>query len=181
VGNALLVEQDVLRLEVAVDEAEAVGVVQTVGNGGGDLGGARPGRGDEPAQGAAQQQLHGHDLQLLMLELVVDPGHVGMVEQVGGEKDLAGGVLVAIAARQQLEGDLAMVEGVVGAVDGSGAAPPQPLAQQVAADVVPRARLAGSGRARGGGVDGGAFEVATRVDHRRGRGGGAGRCRRCVT
>ena len=104
----LAVEQDVAGLDVAMDEAAAVGGVQRIGDLGGDR--DRPGRVERAL--AAQQRLqvaaadvaHGDEQAPVALARLVDRYDVRVV-QAGGEARLAQQRLTGRAGREQLERD----------------------------------------------------------------------------
>lgn len=86
-------EQDVVRLDVTVQHALAVGVAERRGHRQADRAGLFGSqRAAPPGQRSPGQQLHHHQAQIVGLDIVVDPDHMGMIEpaqhpRLGGEVD----------------------------------------------------------------------------------------------
>ena len=149
-------QHDVLGLDVAVDDAVAVGVVQRGGDFGGDPHGVGHGElllpGEPVAQRFALDERHdvvGGALHLARVEQAEDVG----VLQGGDGLDFAqeplgtdhGGELGA----EHLDGDLAVVLEIVGEVDGGHAALPQFALEAVAVGHGTGQALAGIGHRAG--------------------------------
>ena len=166
--GAVAPEQDVGRLEVAVDQPGRVGGREPLPGRDEALANLLPrvrlalGSGVDPAlEAAAVDELHGHEHPLAVGPDVVDGDDVGVAE-LGHRLGLAQESALALgrghgpgaAREQQLDGDLAVELGIVGGVDLPHAADAEPLEHDVAADLVAadeRARLARAerGLARG--------------------------------
>ena len=86
--RAVAVEQDVGRLDVAVDQAGLVGVLQPLGRLADVVGGAidaqRPEAGDDVLQADAVHVVHDQEVQAAVLVDVVGLDQVGMVQHAGG-------------------------------------------------------------------------------------------------
>ena len=106
--GALAFDQDVVRLDVAVDDAGGVGGVERFGDlaeqGDGARRRQRPLAVDRPAQVAALDQAHRHDQLAVDLARVEDRHHRRVVE-AGGEAGLAQEALAEALAVGQLAGD----------------------------------------------------------------------------
>jgi hypothetical protein len=135
-------EEQVLGLDVPVDDAAAVGVVDGVDRLDQQLDRA-PGRGHQLAHRAPADQLHGQVVAALLLAHLVDGDDVGMRE-ARGHLRLAGEALAVdgLALVDDLEGHEALQAQLPGAVDHAGAAAAHPLEQDVASQSCLPGRLA---------------------------------------
>jgi hypothetical protein len=142
-GAAVVADQDVAGLEVAVDEADGVGggeALADLAEDADDLAPA-PRRGGEPGvEGGAGDVLH-HQKELLAVDVdVVDRHDVGVREAGEPLRFAQQAEAAAVAAGrvglrvEQLEGDRALELGVVGEVDDAHAALSQGALEGVAAD-----------------------------------------------
>ena len=171
-GRPVLGDEDVGRLDVAVDDAARVGGGQAVGDLGGDGQGLGRGQGaalDLGPQALAAAEGHGDEhAPVLALADLVDGADVRVVEDGGGlglvDEALAGLGVVDELRGQELEGDGAAELEVVGLVDDAHAA---------AADLAEEAIFAGDD---GAGEDAAGERVDGRGEGGRigGRGGGGG-------
>ena len=133
-------DEDVGRLDVAVDEPGLVGEVQGGGDLAGDLGGLL-GRdvavgAQDVGQRAAVDELHGDEVRAGVLAPVVDADDVGVAE-VGRGLGLAAEPLDEVGVdgelgEQHLDGDLAVEQAVAPEEHVGHAAAPDALAQLVA-------------------------------------------------
>ncbi|MNS73448.1 hypothetical protein D3C72_1068910 [compost metagenome] len=134
--DAAVVEQnDVVRLDVAVDDAVGVGVVQGAADLGADVDELLDAEGlahvDVVLEGLALEQLHHHEVALAFLEVVEDADDVGVLELAGrlglaleARDDVF--FLVGLhqpAHRQLLDGHLAAEPVILGEVNHAHAAP----------------------------------------------------------
>ncbi len=143
--RAVLVEEEVGGLDVAVHEPAVVGVVQRLGDLASDerrLGGRQVGTTiEEGAQRPAAQQLDHHERETVVLPPVVDGHDVGVVQR-GGELRLGleaahePGV-VAEPGLEDLDGDAASEPDVVGQVDPPARARADRRQQPIAGDEHP--------------------------------------------
>ena len=151
------VEPDVARLDVAVDDAALVGVIEAGADVEGDA--QRLGHGQPVRLRALQERLHvaarhvlGHDVEVLaLLPDVVDRDHVAVVAQAAHGLGLAAHAaharLVEAMGLDHADRHLAIDHRVAGQVDALVGA----LAQQVPHLVAPRGERARAGLGRSGG------------------------------
>ncbi len=139
-------DQDVARLDVAVDHPALMGEAERGGHVGRDLGGAigqdRALAADDLSERATLDVLHDDEVRAVLLAPVVDRDDVGVAE-VGGGLCLAAEALDEVAVGRQfgeedLERDLPVEHEVVGQVDLGHA-----TSRQVAQDLVPSAEHLG--------------------------------------
>ena len=158
-----VVQQDVVGLDVAVDDAVAVGVVECAGDFLGETDGVVDGElflaGEPVTEGLALDE--GHDVEELAIgaAAVEQREDVGVLE-IGGELDFLEEALGANDGRQfrvdDLDRDLAAMADILGEVDGGHAARPEFAFDAVA--------IAQGGRERGDGVGQTELEVTGRWD-----------------
>ena len=151
-------DHHVVGLEVAVDEAGAVGRGEAAGGGEEDREDLRErarALGEPGAGGEAVDELHGDEEAVALVQAdVVDGDDVGVGElgEAAGLAEHAGALVLAGAGEEELEGDLAVELGVVCGVDGAHAPGPEQPEDHIAADeAAPHerhepARPAGGGR-----------------------------------
>ena len=132
-------EHDVAGLHVAVDDPPGVGGRQGAGDLRGDPGGLARRERPVPAHDRGQvlpvDELHDDERAVLVLAEVVDGHDVGMVERGGGERLLAEARaevrIATVLGAEDLDRDVAIELGVVGAVDAGHAPLPEELHQPI--------------------------------------------------
>ena len=139
-GLAELADEDVGGLEVAVDDAVAVGVSDGVCGGDhlreqGEAGGEALAGGDALLERAALDELHAQEGAAELVAAEVVEGDDAGVLQAGGDRGLAGEALDGggVEAQELLDGDRAAELAVLGAADGTEAAAREHLGEAVAA------------------------------------------------
>ena len=137
---ALVGDQHVARLHVAVDHPVLVGVAERRSHVGPDVGGPlgrqRPGRLEDGGQGTAVDELHDDEVGAGVLAPVEDRDDVGVGEVGGGlglpAEPLDEGAVDRQLGEQDLEGDRTVEQAIVGAVDLGHPAPGDQMIELVA-------------------------------------------------